>query len=120
VIPDGEFNGGNLSSTSLDALSRVAQIIAPAGLKVTVEGNVDSSSADGLSWKRAESVRDALVTGGLRMNSVVARGLGNSRPTTSNATEAGRIANRRVEIVISGGQIGDSPLWNRSYSLSSR
>jgi hypothetical protein len=56
----------------------------------------------------------------MRMNSIVARSLGSSHPTTSNATEAGRIANRRVEIIISGGQIGDSPLWNRAYSISSR
>jgi flagellar motor protein MotB len=119
VIPDRDFNGGNLTS-GLGELARVARVLAPTGLNVTVEGNVDSSSAETLSWTRAESVRDALVNGGLRMNSIAARGLGNTRPTTSNSTEAGRIANRRVEIVISGGKIGDSPLWDRSYSLSSR
>jgi flagellar motor protein MotB len=119
VVPDSQFSGGNLSA-GLGMLSRVAQILAPTGLNVTVEGNTDNPTTDALSWKRAESVRDALVNGGMRMNSIVARGLGNTRPTGSNSTEAGRLANRRVEIVISGGQIGDSPLWDRSYSLSSR
>lgn len=119
VVPDSDFSGGNLR-TGLEVLSRIAQILAPTSLRVTVEGNTDSSATEALSQSRAESVRDALVNGGLRMNSIVARGLGNSRPTTSNATEAGRIANRRVEIVVTGGQIGDVPLWDRSYSLSRR
>jgi outer membrane protein OmpA-like peptidoglycan-associated protein len=119
VIHDSEFSGGNLSA-GLEMLSRVAQILAPTGLKVTVEGNSDSSATEAISMRRAESVRDALVNGGLRMNSVTARGLGTTRPTTSNSTEAGKAANRRVELVISGGQIGDVPLWDRSYSLSSR
>jgi outer membrane protein OmpA-like peptidoglycan-associated protein len=120
VIGDAEFRGANLSSGALAELTRIAQIVAPTGLQVTVEGNSDSSAGQELSERRAEAVRDALVNGGLRMSSITARGLGNTRPTTSNATEAGRIANRRVEIAISGGQIGDTPLWDRSYSLSSR
>jgi len=120
VVPDADFSGANLSAGALGILSRVAQIVAASGLQVTVEGNVDSIAAEALSWKRAESVRDALVNGGLRMNSIAARGLGNTRPTTSNATEVGRVANRRVELVFSGGQIGDSPLWDRPYSVSSR
>jgi flagellar motor protein MotB len=120
VIPDLDFSGANPSGESLAMLTRVAQIVAPTGLQVTVEGHVETGSAEALSWRRAEAVRDALINNGLRMNSVTAKGLGNTKPTTSNATETGRIANRRVEIVISGGQIGDTPLWDKTYGLSSR
>ena len=49
-----------------------------------------------------------------------ARGLGASRPLTSNGTESGRIANRRVEIVISGDAIGSIPFWDHTYSISQR
>jgi len=48
----------------------------------------------------------------------MARGLGDTRPLTSNATAAGREQNRRVEIVISGSPIGDMPYWAQSYTLT--
>jgi hypothetical protein len=46
--------------------------------------------------------------------------LGASRPLTSNASAAGRVENRRVEIVIAGDPIGSMPFWDRSYTLSVR
>lgn len=120
VIADADFTGGNLNSSAMVTLERVAQIVASSGLRVTVEGNSDSSAGEALSLRRAEAVRNALVTGGLRADYILARGLGNARPTTSNATEAGRMANRRVEIVIAGGAIGDAPLWDRPYPITRR
>jgi len=120
VMPDSSFQGANLLSGPVGTVGRIAQILAPTGLMVTVEGNADSGSGDGLAMGRAESVRDALLNSGVRAGAVAAKSLGSSRPTTSNATEAGRMQNRRVEIVISGAQIGESPLWDQSYGLSSR
>jgi flagellar motor protein MotB len=120
VMPDTSFQGANLSNGPVGTVGRIAQILAPAGVTVTVEGNTDSSAGDWLAMGRAESVRDALVNSGVRAGAVTAKSLGSSRPTTSNATEAGRMQNRRVEIVISGPQIGESPLWDQSYGLSSR
>ena len=120
VLPDADFRGANLTEDPVIVLARVAGILGSTKLQITVEGNTDSSSTDSLAMSRAESVKDDLISAGLHANMVTARSLGNTRPTTSNSTEAGRLQNRRVEIVISGGQIGDSPLWNRSYSLSSR
>jgi flagellar motor protein MotB len=70
--------------------------------------------------RRAESVRKALVAGGLGTDFVAARGLASTRPTSANATEAGRTANRRVEIVIAGGAIGETPLWDRAYPITRR
>jgi hypothetical protein len=36
----------------------------------------------------------------------------------SNATEQGRMENRRVEIVITGDEIGKVPSWDRTYPVS--
>jgi hypothetical protein len=69
------------------------------------------------SFERAHAVRDVLIDDGLPAGAVLARGLGDSRPLTSNATAAGREQNRRVEIVISGNPIGDMPYWAQSYNL---
>jgi hypothetical protein len=52
--------------------------------------------------------------------SIRAVGLGKERPLTSNATAAGREENRRVEIVVAGPSIGQMPLWDRGYTLSSK
>jgi flagellar motor protein MotB len=69
------------------------------------------------SFERAHAVRDVLIQDGLPTSAVIARGLGDSRPLTSNATAAGREQNRRIEIVVSGNSIGDMPYWAMSYTL---
>lgn len=121
TIPDAGFSGPSLRGTTLDQLARIATVVAVhPGLRVEVEGHTDSAGAESLSWKRAEAARQVLVERGLPANSVTARGLGNTRPLTSNATESGRQENQRVEIVISGDSIGNLPFWDRPYSLMKR
>jgi flagellar motor protein MotB len=118
TIPDDAFSGSTLRSRNAASLARVAALVsAEPGLRVTVEGNSDSASSEAVSTSRASEVRDALLKAGVAPAAVQARGLGASRLLTSNATESGRIANRRVEIVISGSPIGDSPFWSPPYSL---
>ena len=53
-----------------------------------------------LSEQRAKSIVDALVARGLPASRFIYRGLGADRPLASNADEAGRARNRRVEITI--------------------
>jgi outer membrane protein OmpA-like peptidoglycan-associated protein len=50
-----------------------------------------------LSQSRADSVRDYLLQQGVEPKQVVAEGYGPTRPISSNATKAGKAANRRVE-----------------------
>ena len=75
-----------------------------------IEGYTDSTGTEAfnqtLSEQRAHSVRDYLVQQGLDPTSVSATGFGQSNPTASNDTSAGRQLNRRVEIIISGEVIG--------------
>src|SRR5919206_406486 len=60
---------------------------------------------DRLLWLNS-GVRDYLVTQGIPMTSIAARGFGKTQPVASNDTAAGRQRNRRVELVVSGDIIG--------------
>jgi len=55
-----------------------------------------------LSEKRAESVRDYLVSQGVDASKIVTTGMGETMPIVSNNTKKGRAQNRRVEILIVG------------------
>jgi outer membrane protein OmpA-like peptidoglycan-associated protein len=78
---------------------------------VAIEGFTDSTGSDErnqeLSEQRANAVRDALLGMGISANRITTRGYGKSLPVASNATQAGRQLNRRVEILFSdeNGQI---------------
>ncbi|AMO78231.1 MULTISPECIES: OmpA family protein [Pseudomonas] len=73
--------------------------------KVLVEGYTDSSGSagynQGLSERRADSVRMALLAQGVDPARVTTRGYGKDYPVASNATSSGRAQNRRVEVTIS-------------------
>ncbi len=73
-------------------------------LKIEVQGHTDSKGGEeynlGLSDRRAEVVRDALLAEGIDSNRVRARGYGLTRPAASNETEAGRALNRRATFVV--------------------
>jgi outer membrane protein OmpA-like peptidoglycan-associated protein len=72
--------------------------------KIVVEGHTDSQGSasfnQDLSQKRAESVRQYLVSHGIASDRVTAQGFGPSRGIADNGSAEGRANNRRVEIVI--------------------
>jgi outer membrane protein OmpA-like peptidoglycan-associated protein len=69
-----------------------------------VLGHTDSTGSDAynqaLSERRAESVANFLANSGVQRARLATKGYGESQPIASNSTEAGRAANRRVEIKI--------------------
>lgn len=71
---------------------------------VLVEGHTDNRGTQkynlGLSQRRADTVRFALIRQGITSNRILARGFGESQPIASNSTASGRQQNRRVEITI--------------------
>ena len=71
---------------------------------IDVNGHTDSTGSlqhnQDLSQRRAMSVADYLGTQGVDPRRVSSVGFGPSQPIASNATEAGRAQNRRVEIQI--------------------
>jgi outer membrane protein OmpA-like peptidoglycan-associated protein len=72
--------------------------------KIVVEGYTDSqgmaSANQDLSQRRAQAVRDYLVSRGIAGDRVTAQGFGPSKPVADNASAEGRADNRRVEIVV--------------------
>ncbi len=53
-----------------------------------------------LSQRRAQSVRDYLVSKGIPQDLISAQGRGQDQPISDNNSTEGRAANRRVEIVV--------------------
>ncbi len=72
--------------------------------KIVVEGHTDSqgeaSYNQDLSQRRAQSVRDYLVSRGIAADRITAQGFGLTRPIADNASPEGRANNRRVAIVV--------------------
>ncbi|MEZ5356637.1 MAG: OmpA family protein [Bryobacteraceae bacterium] len=111
-LSDVLFDTGKhaLRPAAREKLARVSGIItAHPGLKLEVEGHTDSVGGDafnqGLSERRAGSVREFLLENGVQPDAITAVGFGETRPAADNATAAGRQQNRRVEIVVSGESI---------------
>jgi outer membrane protein OmpA-like peptidoglycan-associated protein len=71
---------------------------------VEVAGHTDSVGSEeynqGLSERRANSVKDYLISQGVSATRLTARGYGESQPVASNDTDAGRAQNRRVELIV--------------------
>src|SRR5690606_16084835 len=69
---------------------------------IRVSGHTDSTGSDSLnqtlSEQRAESVRSYLITQSVAAGRIQAYGYGPRYPIATNSTEAGRQANRRVEL----------------------
>ena len=94
-----------------EKLARVSGIlVSHPGLKLEIEGHTDSVGTDdynqGLSERRAESVRAYLVEQRIAPQSITTKGFGEQQPVATNDTAAGRQRNRRVELVVSGEAIG--------------
>jgi outer membrane protein OmpA-like peptidoglycan-associated protein len=71
--------------------------------QVIIEGHTDSVGSDeynqGLSQRRADAVKTALLERGVRSEQIRAVGKGESTPVASNDNAGGRQQNRRVEMI---------------------
>ena len=106
-----DFNRATLRPQAREVLSKLSGILlVTPDTHLSVEGHADSIGTEeynqGLSERRAQSVRDFLVANGLSSNLVAALGFGEAKPIAPNTkadgsdNPAGRQMNRRVEIVI--------------------
>lgn len=101
-----DFNRSELRPEAQARLAEAAaRVAAYSNANVTVEGHTDNVGTDAynakLSLARAASVRAFLLSRAeLRGRAIAVEGFGASRPMASNATDAGRQQNRRVEILV--------------------
>ena len=90
----------------LDDVGRVLQNYPETN--VLVKGHTDDTGSEThnqqLSERRAEAVRNYIVTRGVTGSRLQALGFGESMPVASNASNDGRSQNRRVELQIAANQ----------------
>jgi len=107
TLPGIFFDTGKstLKAGAKNTLGKIAaQLKGNSDVHVSIEGHTDSVGNDEknmeLSEKRANAVCDYLVSNGIPADRVSATGKGEADPVASNKTAAGRLQNRRVEMVI--------------------
>lgn len=96
-------DSARLTDGSMKTLDDAARILVRhADLVVEIAGHTDSQGAAAynldLSQRRANSVRDYLVSRGANAGKLTARGYGEAEPIADNGTREGRAKNRRVEL----------------------
>jgi outer membrane protein OmpA-like peptidoglycan-associated protein len=96
-------NSANLDPAFRSTLDKVASTLTEYDKTyVDVLGHTDSTGSDAynqtLSEQRSSTVANYLATRGVQQARLATKGYGESQPKESNTTEAGRSANRRVEI----------------------
>ena len=95
-----------LQARALPALREIAGVIADLGKPVRIEGHTDNVPLNGgrfasnwhLSAARAATIAEQLGAAGVAPERLSAVGYGEYRPLADNATDAGRLKNRRVVI----------------------
>ena len=99
------YNSDSLNSTYLPLIDQIAAAVQASNtITVEVSGHTDDTGPpDGnqrLSEGRAASAAQRLIAQGVPSARVTSVGRGEDQPIAPNGTEAGRLANRRVEFAI--------------------
>lgn len=100
-----DFDKATLRPEAIVVLNDAAALLKThERVVVEVAGHTDSVGSEqynqGLSERRAISVRDYLVSQGINATRLTARGYGELQPVATNDTDAGRQMNRRVELIV--------------------
>ncbi|MEO7212181.1 OmpA family protein [Mucilaginibacter sp.] len=106
AINNLEFDLGKatIRPKSFPSLDRVAKLLTDKNFSLKLAGHTDNTGSDALNLRlskdRAESIKAYLVSKGANASRIEATGYGESQPIATNATAAGRQANRRVEFTL--------------------
>jgi len=100
-----DFNKAAIRKSSESALEPSIKILKDnPHLNIQIEGHTDNKGSDNynliLSDRRAEAVKNHLITHGIKPRRLSSIGMGESTPITTNETDEGRQANRRVVFTI--------------------
>ena len=103
------FDSANLTDKAQGQLSGFANSVKASNVSpssITVVGHTDSIGSEAynqkLSVDRANSVASYLASQGMNRGMMQVSGRGETQPAASNKTKAGRAANRRVDIRVTG------------------
>ena len=97
-----DFNKATLKTSSYTKLNQLVQILNDyPDYSLSIAGHTDSKGADDynlrLSYERAASARQYMLSKGIPADRIEARGYGETKPIATNATAAGQALNRRVD-----------------------
>jgi OOP family OmpA-OmpF porin len=99
-----DFDKSNIRPDAAVILDEAVSVLGGSSAPVAIEGHTDWIGSEaynqGLSERRAESVRRYLVEHGVDESRLSTAGYGESRPIASNETREGRALNRRVELMV--------------------
>lgn len=100
-----DVDKADIQTTTKSNLDQLSQTLKKYDdTNILVEGHTDATGEDAynkkLSDRRAEAVEDYLVTQGVANGRITTKGYGENQPVADNNTDAGRKANRRVEVAI--------------------
>ena len=99
------FSKSDIGDSAKDNLNKLVAILNKyPNTNIEIQGHTDSRGTDeynmGLSLRRANAVRDYLLSQGIVGTRMTTRGFGESAPAYSNDTPEGMAQNRRVEFLI--------------------
>lgn len=98
-----DFNSHELYKEYYPILTKVIGILKEEEFtKLEIQGHTDYIGSDkynmDLSIKRAESVKKFFIEKGIEAARITVKGFGKTKPISDNATERGRMLNRRIEL----------------------
>lgn len=100
-----DSNKAVLKADAIDALDKIIDDLrsTPKDEKIEIVGHTDSFGSEesnrGLSYRRAQSAANYLIKRGIDSKLITVKGMGESVPVADNDTKAGRLKNRRIEIL---------------------
>jgi OmpA-OmpF porin, OOP family len=101
------FDRSDLNERARAILDEASKVIVDlqaqhGGLVIQIDGHTDSIGSpgynQGLSERRANSVKDYLTRKGVDAKRIETRAFGLTKPVATNDTDAGRAQNRRAEV----------------------
>jgi len=100
-----DFDKSNINQAGQAVINQVlADAAKQGGVHISATGHADRSGPEdynmALSLRRADSVREALIAGGVPADAITVAGRGESEPAVPTPDGVKEQANRRVEIVL--------------------
>ncbi len=118
-----KFDSDRLTDESKIILNRVASVLQKfPEEKIQITGHTDNIGEDSynldLSQRRAETVKNYLISKGINGNNLFTAGCGERRPIATNETAIGRALNRRIEFSIYNGSTVECPEYESPADMN--